>query len=80
MIQLKLNEIKRETICPVDLQKVGYNNAHSKFPLAEMMETANGVLTVLPKQCIKTVVKGLMQSITFAVIHDRPKFIAFGPL
>jgi hypothetical protein len=69
-LQLELHEIQGDIFGPVDFRKIGYNETHSEFALADMGKAATRITTILPKQCIKPVVKSLMQSITFLGIQN----------
>ena len=78
--QLDLHKIQGKVLGPVDFRKVGYDETHSEFSLAEMMKVATRITTIFSKQSIKLAVEGFMWTIAFISIHNGEDLVIFGSL
>ena len=79
-LQFKLYEIEWKACQPVDFWKVWDDKAHAKFTLADKMQATMGIMTILCKQYVKLLVKGLMRSVVFLSVQDALYFIVPGSL
>ena len=79
-LQLELHKIQGKIFDPVDFQKVRCDKTHSKFALVDIVKVATRIMTILPKQCIKSAVEGFMWTIAFISIHNGEDLVIFGSL
>ena len=80
MLEFNLHEIQWKACCPVDFREVWHHKVNAKFTLAEMVQAAIRVTTVLCKHCIKLSVEHFMWIIMFLSVHDRLNFVILGSL
>lgn len=75
--QFDLDDIQRKTICPVTFRQIGADQTHAKLSFANVLQMASGILAILSKHSIKTLIKCFVYCIALISVHYTPDLIVF---